>query len=78
MLLNLLKILLKIENRKILVYLITYLLESSTLKETFKENEYAKQVFISCLNKVLNMKYISKEDKKEIRNRISQLDFLIY
>ena len=76
--LNLLKILLKIENRKILVYLITYLLERSTLKETFEENEYVKQLFISCLNTILKMKYITKEDKKEIRNRTSQLDFLIY
>ena len=66
------------KNRRILVYLITYVLEKSTLKETFEENEYVKNLFISCLNKILNMRYISYKDKKEIRNRISKLNFLKY
>ena len=66
------------KNRRILVYLITYVLEKSTLKETFEENEYVKNLFISCLNKILNMRYISYKDKTEIRNRISKLNFLKY
>ena len=64
------------ESKRVLVYIITSLLERSTLKETLERNEYVKKLFISCLNKILNMKYISDKDKKEIKDRTSKFEFL--
>ena len=64
------------ESRRLLVYLITFLMERPTLKQAIESNEYYKNLFISCLDKILNLKYISNEDKEEIRKRASKLDFL--
>ena len=64
------------ESRRILVYLITYILEKPSLKETLEQNEDIKNLFISCLKKILKMKYISNADKEEIRNRASKIDFI--
>lgn len=64
------------ESRRILVYLITYILEKPSLKETLEQNEYIKNLFISCLKKILKMKYISNVDKEEIRKRAEKIDFL--
>ena len=64
------------ESKRVLVYIITSLLERSTLKQTLERNEYVKKLFISCLNKILNMKYISDKDKKEIKDRTSKFEFL--
>ena len=64
------------DSRRLLVYLIISILEKKTLKETLQENENNKELFNSCLNKILNMKYISNEDKEEIRKRVSKLDFV--
>ena len=67
-----------IENKRVLAYLISSLLEGTNLKETLDGNEYIKKLLISCLNKILNMKNISNEVKKEIRNKASILEFLKY
>ena len=64
------------ESRRILVYLITYILEKPSLKETLEQNEHIKNLFISCLKKILKMKYISNVDKEEIRKRAEKIDFL--
>ena len=56
--------------------LITYILEKPSLKETLEQNEYIKNLFISCLKKILKMKYISNVDKEEIRKRAEKIDFL--
>lgn len=64
------------ENKKLLIYLITHLMKRPNLKETFETNEENKKLFISCLNKILNDECISKENKEEIKNRTSKIDFL--
>ena len=64
------------ENRRVLVYLLTLLLDMPNLKEILDGNNYIKKLFISSINKILNMKYISNEDKKEIKDRTSKLEFL--
>ena len=64
------------ENKKLLIYLITHLMKRPNLKETFETNEENKKLFISCLNKILNNEYFSKENKEEIKNRTSKIDFL--
>ena len=64
------------ENKKLLIYLITHLMKRPNLKETFETNEENKKLFISCLNKIINNEYISKENKEEIKNRTKKIDFL--
>ena len=62
-------------SRKLLVYIITFLINifSKRNDELNKFNEYDRKLFISCLNRILNDKYISNKDKKEIRKRVSTL-----
>ena len=61
------------ESRKLLVYLITFLIDSKDIRESLEESKF-NILFTSCLNKILNMKYISSKDKDEIRKRISKLN----
>ena len=63
-------------NRKILVAQMKRLLEKNYLKETINLNEYNKNLFISCLNKILNMKYISNDDKEIIRKKAAELNLI--
>ena len=63
-------------NRKILVAQMKSLLEKNYLKETINLNEYNKNLFISCLNKILNMKYISNDDKEIIRKKAVELNLI--
>ena len=63
------------ENRKLLSYIITNLIYDTYLKYAI-EDDFKKKLFISCVQRVLNYKYISDEDKKFIRNGLSSLKFL--
>ena len=64
------------ENRKILVALINDFFKKKQLEETLKSNDYNKKLLISCLDKILNMKHISDENRKKIRKRASKLKLL--
>ena len=64
------------ESRKPIVYLMIYLLDNNFLREIAKSNEYNKKLIISCINRVLYYNYISDEEKKEIRKRVSKLEYL--
>ena len=66
-----------IESRKLLIYIITFLIKSPTLKLILKSN-YNKSIFISCVKRILNYKYIPFVYKNEIRKRISKLKFIKY
>ena len=66
-----------VENKKILVHLIVFLLKRNSLKETLK-NKNVNSIFLSCLDKVLKMNNITKEHKKEISNIGRNLDFINY
>ena len=65
------------ESRKLLVYIITFLIKNPALKIISKSNYY-KELFISCVNRVLNYKYISDQYKEEIRKRVLKLNFIKY
>ena len=67
-----------VENKKILVHLIVFLLKRNSLKETLKSNSNANNIFLSCLDKVLKMNNITKEHKKEISNIGKNLEFIDY
>ena len=66
-----------LENRRLLPYIINYLINNKYLKFAI-EDDFRKKLFISCVQRVLNYKYISEKDKKSIRKDLSRLKFLKY
>jgi hypothetical protein len=64
------------KHKKIIVTLTLYCLKNNALKNVIQKNEYYYKLFISCLEKILNCKYISDKDKIEIRNEIKSLNFI--
>ena len=67
-----------IENKKILVNLIYFLLSRNSLKDTLASSKEIKDLFISCLDKILKMKNISNENKNIIRKKGKNLSFIDY
>ena len=65
------------ENKKLLVYLIMYMLNRPKLDETLK-NEYHKKLFFSCLDRILNSSFISDTYKNEIRKKGKTKKFIKY
>ncbi len=65
------------ENKLLLVYLIIYLINQPDIKESLN-NDYNKNLFISCFNRILESKYISIENKNLIKDKVKKLDFLNY
>lgn len=66
------------KHKKIIVKLIYFCLGNKALKTVFKKSKYCYNLFISCLDRTFNCKYISNEYKNEIRRRIKLLDFFNY
>ena len=66
----------KKENHKLLVYLILFVLNRPLIKETLISNNSVRKLFFSCLNRIINSKYISNSNKNEIRKQIQYLKFL--
>lgn len=66
------------KHKKILVILLNYILSNNHLEEVMKRNIYNYNLLNSCLNRILNSKYISLEDKDEIRKLGKLLPFLNY
>ena len=66
-------------NKKIIVFLIIYLLNRYKLVETLNLNEYYKHLYISCLNRILCSNYISSKSKLKIKVLSSnKLSFIKY
>ena len=65
-------------NKKVLVNFILSFFKFENLKSLLYNSEYDNSVFISCLDRILNCKYISDEDKNEIRKRGKMLKFIKY
>ena len=53
-------------NRKVLVYIMSYLLYLLNFNCFDKLNAYDKKIFISCLNRIISNKYVSFEDKEKL------------
>ena len=64
------------KHKKIITNLTSFCLKSNILKNVLQKDEYYYKLFISCLDRILNCKYISVKDKNEIRNIIRSLDFI--
>ena len=67
-----------VENKKILVHLIVFLLSRNSLKDTLNYSEEIKNLFISCLDRILKMKNISEEHKNIIKDMGKKLSFINY
>ena len=65
------------ENRRLLPYIITFLINNKYLKYAI-EDDFNKKLFISCVKRVLHYKYISDKDKESIRTGLSRLNFFKY
>ena len=65
------------KNRKLLVYIITFLIKDNHLKKLAR-NKYYKNIFISCVERFFKYRYISDRDKILVRKRLSRLKFLKY
>ena len=65
------------KNKKVLVNFIIFLFQKEYLKDLLNY-EYDSKLFNSCLNRILNCKYISDELKNEVRIRGKKLSFIKY
>ena len=65
-------------HKKILVKLIFFCLGNGYLKIVIKISKYYNDLFISCLDRILNCRFISEEDKKNIIIKVKQLKFIKY
>jgi hypothetical protein len=66
------------KNKRILVYYIIHFLQLKFLKTALNKSHYINKIFNSCLDRILNCKYISNEDKDEIRKKGKILSFIKY
>ena len=65
------------KNKRILVNFIIYLFKQQYLKDLLN-TEYDNKLFISCLDRIFNCKYISDKNKNEIKSRGKKLNFIKY
>jgi len=65
-------------NKKVLVNYIIYLMRHKYMKAALEKDEFNNKTFISCLDRILNCKYISDELKNEVRIRVKKFDFIKY
>ena len=65
-----------VKSKEVLVYFITFLMNHPAMKEVMTSSEYHKKLFFSCMDRILNSKYISNEYKEELRRRLAKLDYL--
>ena len=67
------------KHKKIIVNVLNYLLQLKELKNILLDsNEYKRNLFNSCLDRILNCEYISNDDKDEIKKKVKSLDFIKY
>ena len=68
------------DSKKLASYLVIFMLDRRKLYETinFKDYNYNLNLFISCLDRILNSKFVSDYMKSEIKRRIKKWKFLNY
>ena len=64
-------------NKKVLVGYVVFLFKHKYFKELLN-TEYDNKLFVSCLDRLFNCKYISDVYKNEIRKRGKNLTFIKY
>ena len=60
----------KVDNKKLMVNLVLFLLKQKSLKALTKKNSDIKNLFFSCIKRVFNMKNIQNKLKDEIKKRL--------
>ena len=66
------------ENKKLIFFLILNILNLNSLQKEFKENNNYRILLFSCLDRVLNSKYIPNGYKKQILDKVKSLKFIDY
>ena len=67
-----------IENQRLSVSIMNSIMESRSLQGMLNDNESYKNLFYSCLDRILNSILISNDLKIELRKRGKNLLFLNY
>ena len=65
-------------HKKILINLLNYLLTHKYLINTITLNKSNYNLFTSCLGRILNSKYITDDDKNEIRHNLKSINLTTY
>ena len=65
-----------VKHKKILVKILNNLLQLKLLKDILNSDEYKRNLFNSCIDRILNCEYISNSDKHKIRKKVKSLDFI--
>ena len=55
-----------LHNRKVIVYIMSYLLFLLRFNRFGNLDDYDKKLFINCLNRIINNKYVSFKDKEKL------------
>ena len=63
-------------HKKLSAVLLSLILFSRHLEKALKKNEYNYNLFISCINRILNSSYISNNKKNEIKGKVKTLSFI--
>ena len=63
-------------HKKLSAVLLSRILFSRHLEKALKKNEYNYNLFISCINRILNSSYISNNKKNEIKGKVKTLSFI--
>ena len=65
-------------NKEIIISFVFAYLKRQEMKDAINSNDYNKKLFISILDRMFNCKYISNEDKIEVRKIGKTLDYINY
>ena len=65
-------------NKEIIISFVFAYLKRQEMKDVINSNNYNKKLFISILDRIFNCKYISNEDKIEVRKMVKTLDYINY
>ena len=65
-----------IENKKLAVHLIIYVLNLRRIEKTLTSTKYNEELIISCIQRILNSKFISECHKILIKNIVKRMKYI--
>ena len=65
-----------IDNKKLVVHLIIYVLNLRRIERTLTSSKYNKELIISCIQRILNSKFISECHKILIKNIVKRMKYI--
>ena len=67
-----------VNNKKVLINYILYILNDKYIKDAVYSNDYNYNLFISCLDRFFNCSHISNEYKDLVRKKGKNSHYLVY